>query len=150
MVFCLLLQSWFYFSFCAIVLCIQKISIYLHALLVSCLCKSAEVQTSGWSGICMVECVWENCLHVSICNWEEDSRTCLTMERWRTNLVLQFLRVYSGNNEVTELCSDFHGWLASGREITLFHLQNHLLDVCINRGKRNALSVGLGIVSYRR
>lgn len=64
--------------------------------------------------------------------------------------MLQFLRVYSGNNEVTELCSGFEGWLAMGREITLFHLQYHLLDVGINSGKRNALSVGLEIMSCRR
>lgn len=64
--------------------------------------------------------------------------------------MLQFLRVYSGNNEVTELCSDFHSWLALGREIMLFHLQNHLLGARINSGKRNAFSEGLGIVLYRR
>lgn len=61
--------------------------------------------------------------------------------------MLQFQRVYSGNNEVTELYSDFHGGFALGR-VHIIPLAKLSTDVCINTGKKSILSVWLRIVSY--
>lgn len=102
-------------------------------------------KSKTWCGICMVESDCWNGFYVSIWSWKVDSRMCLTVERWRINLVLQFQSIFW--DQWSNWAFPWFSWLVCLWErVHVIPLAKLSADVCVNTAKKSNPSVG--IVSY--